>query len=155
MSILLKRDPDWLNISLVTDADYGAISLLSEDGHQVPVPRATLLTASPLLRSMVHDLHPAVHGPLVLSLTISGDVLLLVGDILAKGVANVKGFMLKEEVQRVLMMMGIEAPLDCSEIYDVVNCENIDSDRNDNIKLEILVKVERVDENAPTPRILF
>ena len=41
------------------------------------------------------DFLHAAHSPLVLSIPISGDVLLLVGDILTKGVAFVKGGMMK------------------------------------------------------------
>ena len=137
MSYVLKRDPVWLDLSLSTGC--GVFLLLSEDGHQVSVPGGVLLAISPLLRSMVSDLHPAAHGPLVLSIAISGDVLLLVGDIMTKGVAFVMGDRIKGEVQAVLKMMGVDVILDSCMLNEVVN-----GGRNDEIKLEVLESLDEL-----------
>ena len=148
MSCVLKRDPDWLDLSLSTGC--GVFSLISEDGHQVSVPMAILLAASPLLRSLVSDLHPTAHGPLVLSFAISRDVLFLLGDILTTGVATLKGGVSKEEVQEVFKMMGVDAFLDSCVISEVENSGIGGIDVNVKIKLEILVKLENVDEITTT-----
>ena len=83
----MKRDPEWLNLPL--NSVCGTVTLLSEDGEKVSVPTAVLL-ASPLLRSLVSDLHPAALQPLFLSLAVTAGVLLAVGQILNNGEVKVK-----------------------------------------------------------------
>jgi len=91
---------------------YGTASLLSRDGEEVKVPLAPLLGASSLVRSMVAEsnLHPGIHGPLVLTITVAVDVLVKVGDILGAGESNVKEGII-EEVTQVLDLLGLEANL--------------------------------------------
>ena len=67
MSYVLKRDPAWLTRPILGSVS-GTASLLSEDGQQVQIPTALLLAASPSVRTMVSDLHPAAHSPLFLCL---------------------------------------------------------------------------------------
>ena len=158
MCFVLKRDPVWFepaSVNRICGSD--SISLLSEDGHQISVPTVLLLAASPLVRIMVSDLHPAVHGPLSLSVAVTGDVLSAVGEICITGVANIRDISLKLEVQLALKMIGLEPILKCCKIgkliwetvYDQEEVEDksgIDvGDRE--VKIEILVKLDDVNVN--------
>merc|ERR1719153_1828570 len=72
------------------------------------------------------NLHPGVHGPLILSLDVAAEVLVSLREILSKGETDVR----KEtmiEVKQVLDMLGVEANLS----YDGKNkeyYENIPAD---------------------------
>ena len=106
---ILSRDHA-STVSLVST--LGKAVFLSKDGEEVNVPLAPLLGASTLLRSVVAEshLHPGVHGPLVLSLSVATDILASVGEIFGKGESNVKEENIKE-VQQVLNLIGVEANL--------------------------------------------
>ena len=57
----------------------GSATLRSEDGHDVTVPIASLLS-SPLVRSIMSSLHPALYfTPFVLSCPVDAAVLEIVG----------------------------------------------------------------------------
>ena len=147
MAYILSRDHA-LTVSLVTTTSDKAV-LLSKDGEEVNVPLAPLLGSSTLLRSVVAEshLHPGVHGPLVLSLSVAADILVSVGEILGKGESNVKEENI-EEVQQVLDLIGVEAHLSQirinNEYYEHVatneegvnletKLESIDGDEEDNL----------------------
>ena len=153
MFYTLKRDPEWLLLPL--NSVFGTVSLLSEDGEKVSVPTAVLL-ASPLLRSLVSDLHPAALHPLFLSLAVTAEVLLAVGQIMNEGEVKVKDDGMRKKVQLVFKMIGLEPILDYSEIeqnsLEPVSAKDI-SDENvhetecdDKSKLEIAVKLENVED---------
>ena len=121
MCFVLKRDPVWFepdSVNGICGSDLA--SLLSEDGHQISVPTVLLLAASPLMRMMVSDLHPAVHGPLSLSFAVTGDVLSAVGEIFITGVANISDSSLQLEVQLVLKMLGLEPMLKFCKIGKLI-----------------------------------
>ena len=89
MSLVLKRDPIWIQFLPQSDSPESTVLLLGDDGCQVPVPGAALLAASPLVRSICagHGLPPAL-SPTVLSLPIvPGVVLQAVGEILKTGLS--------------------------------------------------------------------
>ena len=105
-SIVLSRDPDWLG-QLET---ISSLTLLSEDGCQVPVSFELLVAVSPLVSSMMADLLPPAYSPHVISIpAVIGDVLFLVSEILSKGSAAVVNEGSMEKVQDVFKMMRIEA----------------------------------------------
>jgi len=108
-----------LNVLLGTS--LGAAILQSKDGQEVPVPLAAVLGASPLIRQMVTEscLHPAIHGPLVLTCCgVSLQSLACVVDILSTGETLVCDDNI-EEVKKVMGMLGIKVNLcDDRENYD-------------------------------------
>jgi len=114
MAVVLSRDQA-LTIPLLST--HGTATLLSRDGHEVKVPLAPLLGASTLVRSMVVDsqLHPGIHGPLILSFAVATNVLLSVGDLLGLGKSNVREGNI-EEVEQVLNSLGVVASLSQSRI---------------------------------------
>jgi len=118
MAIILSRDQA-LTFNLLST--LGTATLLSRDGGQVKVPLALLLGASPLVRSMVAEshLHPDVHGPLVLSFGVAANVLASVGDLLGTGESKVKEENI-EEVEQVLISLGVEANLSQSRRNNIV-----------------------------------
>jgi len=124
---------------------YGTLTLLSRDGGEVMVPLAPLLGASSLLRSIVDEshLHPGVHGPLVLSITVAANVLESVRDIVGTGESNVMEENI-EEVMQVLISLGVEANLSKSgmsnEYYEYA------ATNEEDIKLEIVLEPASDDE---------
>ena len=62
--------------------------------------------------------------------------------------------MMKGEVQGVFKMMGVAVFLDYCVLDEVVNSGRSDGDRRDELKLEILVKLESLDENTTKNCIL-
>ena len=108
MCYVLKNDNlAWLDkhhLSIVC----GTVTLVSEDGHQVSVPTAVLLAASPLVRSILSDIHPAAYGPLVMVLAVSGDVLQVAGEILSEGEVIIEDDRFEGKVQLLFKMIGVE-----------------------------------------------
>ena len=94
----------------------GTVTLASEDGHQVSVSTAILLAMSPLVRSILSDIHPADYGPLVMVFAVCGDVLRVVGEILSKGEVNVKDERFEGEVQLFFKRIGVELFLNCTKV---------------------------------------
>ena len=94
----------------------GTAALRSEDGHDVTVPVASLVS-SPLIRSIMFSLHPALNfTPYVLSCPVDAAVLEIVGEIFTKGVVKVKDDLTQQEVQQLLEMMKVAAILSCTAI---------------------------------------
>eukprot|EP00092_Neocalanus_flemingeri_P016400 GFUD01017750.1.p1 GENE.GFUD01017750.1~~GFUD01017750.1.p1 ORF type:complete len:541 (+),score=124.83 GFUD01017750.1:44-1666(+) len=111
MSYLLKREPVWPDPFPLSNTT-AVIKLLSGDGCQVAVPAALLLATSPLVRTLLSTDHcpPAYIEPVISLPSVTGDVLQVVGTILATGVA--RGSQDRQmEVQEVLRMLRIEALL--------------------------------------------
>jgi len=110
-NLLLQKDPVWLE-SLLVSATSGVIGLLSGDGYHVDVPAVLLLAASPLIRTVLSTDHcpPAYVCPVISLPSVAGDVLQLVGTMLATGMANV-GVEKMMEVQEAFKMLRIEAEL--------------------------------------------
>ena len=81
----LKKDPALL-LDLI-GTTLGRATLQSKDNEKVQVPLAHLLSTSKLIRTMVAEshLHPAIHGPLILSCEVSTEALVSVGDMLGAG----------------------------------------------------------------------
>jgi len=110
-NIILTRNPAWVNVFIRT-ASNSLVTLLSGDDHETTVPMTTLLAVSPLIRAMLVDtgLHPSVIGQIVLSFPgMDSAALSHAGDILCKGVANVKGRDMIDEVKMVFKMLGVAA----------------------------------------------
>jgi hypothetical protein len=111
MNYVLKRDPVWMESLPLLHAS-GTIDLLSGDGCHVSVPTALLLAPSKLVRNILTDLLPPAYIPLVLSLpSVTGEVLQVVGELLATGTASVNTDRMREEVNMVFKMMQIQALL--------------------------------------------
>ena len=64
------------------------------------------------------NLHPAVHGGLILNIEVAAVVLVSVGELLATGEANVKEGNI-EGIRQVLYMLGVEVNLSCNRISAV------------------------------------
>ena len=150
MFYTLKRDPEWLLLPL--NSVFGTVSLLSEDGEKVSVPTAVLLE-SPLLRSLVSDLHPAALHPLFLSLAVTAEVLLAVGQIMNKGEVKVKDDGMRKKLQLVFKMIGLEPILDYDEnslgpvsAMDILDETVHETECDVKSKLEIAVKLENVED---------
>ena len=130
-SIVLSRDPDWLG-QLET---ISSLTLLSEDGCQVPVSFELLVAVSPLVSSMMADLLPPAYSPHVISIpAVIGDVLLLVAEILSKGSAAVVNEGSMEKVQDVFKMMRIEAFISCCQFDNNSVADRKDSEDYDEQK---------------------
>jgi len=132
MAVILSRDHA-LTVPLLST--HGTATLLSKDNHEVKVPLAPLLGASTLVRSIVAEsrLNPGIHGPLVLSVAVAGDVLGSVADMLGVGESNVKEENI-EKVKQVLDSLGVEANLSQIRkniVYErtVTNEEDVELDR--------------------------
>jgi len=134
----------------------GTVTLASEDGQQVSVSTAILLAMSPLVRSILSDIHPADYGPLVMVLAVCGDVLHVVGEILSKGEVNVKDERFEGEVQLFFKRIGVELFLNCTKVEVIksdliseieVKDEAISGEINIS-EIEILVNVEFVDDSS-------
>ena len=141
--VILKRDSSLWNVLPCTDNEIS--NLLSDDSQSVAVPLVHLLGASSLVRSMVVDanLHPAIHGPLILSFPVEVGVLLSVGEIFRRGETWVRDGEI-EEVQEVLNMLGVEVYLSCSKIKK--KYERI-ADFSEEVKFEIVFEMENENLN--------
>ena len=101
---------------LATSSLLGTAVLRSEDGHHVTVPIASLVS-SPLIRSIMSGLHPALNcTPFVLSCPVDTEVLKIVGAIFTGRVVKVKDDQILHEVYQLLEMMKVPANLSCFEI---------------------------------------
>ena len=111
MKYVLRRDAVWLE-SLHTADHAVTLLLLGGDGHQVAVPAPLLLAASPLVRNILTDHLPPAYSQCFLSLpSATEDVLEVVRDILATGVAAGAHKDRIDEVRQVFDMLGVNAPL--------------------------------------------
>jgi len=110
-NLLLQKDPVWLE-SLLVSATSGVIGLLSGDGYHVDVPAVLLLAASPLIRTVLSTDHcpPAYVCPVISLPSVAGDVLQLVGTMLATGMATMDVEIMME-VKETFKMLNIEAGL--------------------------------------------
>ena len=135
MAFKLSRDQA-LTVPLLST--YGTATLLSKEGQEVKVALAPLLGASSLVRSIVasSQLHPGVHGPLILSLEVAAHILECVVEILGAGESDLMGRNI-EEVKHALDILGVEANLSRSS-KNIENYEQQVALREENIKLEIV-----------------
>jgi len=113
----LRRDkPSWFQVPL--DSVLGTALLRSEDGQNVVVPLASLLT-SPLVRSILSDLHPALlQSPLVISCPVSFEVLGTVKEVFSKGLVKVEEECMYHQVKNLLNMMEVTANLSCTPVKE-------------------------------------
>jgi len=136
----LKRDPALTNDLICTT--LGTATLQSKDNEKVQVPLAPLLSTSKLIRIMVTEshLHPAIHGPLILSCEVSTEALLSVRDILGIGETRVNDDNV-EEIKKLLRMLGVDADLS----QDIHNMEYVKhlSARDKGVKLEIVFEMQQ------------
>jgi len=143
----LKRDP--ASVIDLIGTTLGTATLLSTDNEKVEVPLATLLSTSKLIRIMVAEshLHPAIHGPLILSCEVSTEALVSVQDILGKGETRISNVNI-EEVKEVLSMLGVNADIS----MDSINKECLEHPsarvRDEGVKLEIIFKMHDDNENC-------
>jgi len=135
----LKRNPALTNDFIGTT--LGTATLQSKDNASVQVPLAPLLSTSKLIRTIVAEshLHPAIHGPLILSCEVSTEALVSVGNILGAGDTRINNDNI-EEVKHLLTMLGVDA--DVSQ--DRENREYFEqlSARNEVVKLEIVFEMQ-------------
>ena len=121
MSLVLKRDPVWIQFLSQRDSSpESTVLLLGDDGCQVPVPGAALLAASPLVRSICagHGIPPAL-SPIVLSLpAVPGDVLQAVGEMLKTGLSVALSYKNIEKTKELFNLLGFEAVLNCDHFRD-------------------------------------
>ena len=136
----LKRDPVLTKDLIGTT--FGTATLQSKDNEKVQVPLAPLLSSSKLIRIMVTEshLHPAIHGPLILSCEVSTEALVSVRDILGTGETLTSNDNI-EEVKQVLSMLGVYADLS----QDGNNEEHTD---HEGVKLEIVFEMQDEEENC-------
>jgi len=139
----LRRDPA-LTYDL-TGTTLGTATLQSKDNEKVQVPLAPLLSTSKLIRTMVAEshLHPAIHGPLILSCDASTKALVSVRDILGTGETRINKDNI-EDIKQVMNMLGVDA----DHSQDSKNKEYFEhlSARDEGVKLEIVFEMQ--DENA-------
>ena len=134
MAVILSMDP---TIAVPLLSTHGTATLLSRNGREVKVPLAPLLAGCTLVRSMVADsqLHPGIHGPLILSFTVNADILKSVGGILSVGESNVREENFEEVVQ-VLNSLGVVASLSQIKINNIEHEYAATSEENDNLEIE-------------------
>jgi len=139
----LKRDPALTNDLICTT--LGTAILQSRDNEKVQVPLAPLLSTSKLIRLMVAEshLHPAIHGPLILSCEVSTKALVSVGDILGTGETRISNDNI-EEIKQVLSMLGVDADLS----QDRKNKEHISAKDMVAVKLEIIFEMQDDNKNC-------
>ena len=116
--------------------------------HDVTVPVASLVS-SPLIRSIMSGLHPALYfTPFVLHCPVDAAVLEIAGEIFTKGVAEVKDDQIHHEVQQLLEMLQVSAVLSCIAInpkpFNVGNAW-MTKVKIENLELEI--KLESLDHS--------
>jgi len=117
MMTLRREQPSWFQVPL--NSVLGTALLSSEDGQNVVVPMASLLT-SPLVRSILSDLHPALlQSPLVLSCPVSFEVLGTVKEVFSKGLVEVEEECMYNKVKNLLNMMEVTANLSCTPVKQV------------------------------------
>jgi len=139
----LKRNPALTNDLIGTP--LGTATLQSKDNEKVQVPLAPLLSTSKLIRTMVAEsyLHPATHGPLILSCEVSTEALVSVGDILGTGETCNNNDNI-EEIKQGLSMLGVEADLSQDrkneEYFELISA------RDGDVKLEKIIEMQ-VDNN--------
>eukprot|EP00092_Neocalanus_flemingeri_P033143 GFUD01036041.1.p1 GENE.GFUD01036041.1~~GFUD01036041.1.p1 ORF type:complete len:324 (-),score=69.66 GFUD01036041.1:69-1040(-) len=116
MSYLLKRDSTWFESVPLSDTS-SVISLLSGDGCQVDVPAMLLLATSPLVRAILSIDHapPAFIHPVLSLPSVAGDVLLVLGAMLATGMASMSAEK-KIEIIEAFKMLKIEVSLNDLQI---------------------------------------
>eukprot|EP00092_Neocalanus_flemingeri_P016399 GFUD01017749.1.p1 GENE.GFUD01017749.1~~GFUD01017749.1.p1 ORF type:complete len:482 (+),score=128.51 GFUD01017749.1:44-1489(+) len=137
MSYILKKEPVWPE-PLPLSNTSAVVKLLSGDGCQIAVPAALLLATSPLVRTLLSADHcpPAYIEPVISLPSVTGDVLQVVGTILATGVARGSQDRLME-VQEVFKMLRIEAWLIGLQIQ---------SDDGTNFALNVKQEYENVED---------
>ena len=137
MAVILSRDPA-LTVQLLST--YGTATLLGEDGRGVQVSLAHLLGASSLVRSIVDSsqLHPGVHGPLIISFDIAVDILAHVGEILGTGESKLKSGNIEDVVQ-VLEILGLEGSLSETRL-NIENHEQQVAANEEGINLEEVIE---------------
>merc|ERR1719233_1837667 len=113
--INLRRMPaiDAIVINNIIGSTLNQVTLQSKGDEKVLIPLAPLLGKSKLIRLIVDEshLHPAIHGPLILSCDeVSTESLISVGEILSRGETRMRDDNGKE-IKQVLEMLGIEADL--------------------------------------------
>jgi len=142
----LKRDPASTNDLIVTT--LGRATLQSRDNDKIQVPLAPLLSTSKLIRTMVAEshLHPAIHGPLILSCDVTTEALVSVRDILGTGETRISSNDNIEEIKQVLSLLGVDADLSQDRKYKEY-FENL-SAMDEGVKLEIVFEVQDDNENC-------
>eukprot|EP00092_Neocalanus_flemingeri_P015451 GFUD01016727.1.p1 GENE.GFUD01016727.1~~GFUD01016727.1.p1 ORF type:complete len:391 (+),score=76.68 GFUD01016727.1:44-1216(+) len=141
MSFILKKDPVWLESLPLSDTS-AVISLLSGDGCQVAVNAVCLLATSHLVRTVLSTDHcPPAYMHHVISLpSVAGDVLQVVGTMLATGMACVSA----ERKMEVLEAFRILRIVPC--LIDQVQIDS-GTDVVENVEKE-LVKIENLADAA-------
>jgi len=125
----------------------GTATLQSKDNEKVQVPLAPLLSISKLIRIMVAEthLHPAIHGPLILSCEVSTKALVSVREILGTGETRISNENFLEEIKQVFSMLGVAADLS----HDRKNEEYFEhlSVGDEGVKLEIVFEMQDDNES--------
>merc|ERR1719318_363589 len=65
------------------------------------------------MRSILSDLHPALHSPLTLSCPCYAEILVTAGEILNQGQVMVKDDRLLHDTQNLLELLGVDLVLSC------------------------------------------
>merc|ERR1719318_429996 len=127
------------------------------------------------MRSILSDLHPALHSPLTLSCPCPSEILVTVEEILNQGLAMVKDDRLLHDTQSMLQVLGVDVVLSCRKneqeplptnddavvpteclpvAADAVDKErdqtgiSVGDDSSDEVKVEIIIKLEYDVENV-------
>jgi len=147
MSLILKRDPVWLQCLPPPDAS-ATLLLLGGDGQQVAVPAPLLLAASPTVRSILTDHLPPAFSPCCISIpATTGDVLQVFGDIIETGTAAGGHENKIEDVHQVFEMLGVDAWIVRCHLVSIQLGQALERD----VKLECFDEVSgRVDEGNIT-----
>jgi len=131
-SYILKQDVVWIE-SLPLSEPSDRIILLGGDGGQVAVPGVLLLAVSPLARNILCDHLPPPYSPIVISIpAVTGDVLQVVGDILATGTAAGVTEEIMDKVEEVFKALELLDSL-------VVECSDVSKE---GLEKEIFIKEE-------------
>ena len=145
----LRRDhPAWLQLPL--NSVCGTAILRSEDGHTVSVPLTSLIS-SPMIRSVMSDLHPALMSPLILSCPVNADVLCVAGEVFNTGLARVDDDRMHHEVNELMIGMEVLATLRSFEFKQEPACHVdssiiIDCEAGD---IGFKIELERIDSLEP------
>jgi len=148
MMYALRRDqPAWLQLPL--NSVCGTAILRSEDGHTVSVPLASLIS-SPMIRSIMSDLHPALMSPLILSCPVTADVLCVAGEVFNTGLARVDDDRMHHEVNELMIGMEVLATLRLFEFKQEPAC-HVDSSSKIDCEaigdIEFKIELERIDSS--------